>query len=258
MKDVQNEHDNRNITIDRVGVKNVSYPITVVQKNNTQQTIANISMSVKLADEFRGTHMSRFIDTLKEYNNKISPDNLKKITARLCEKLGASESSVVFEFPYHFKKLSPVSKIESYSRCDISMTGNFERGNFDYMLGINLNVQTLCPCSKEISDYGAHNQRALINLSVRFFNEPVEFEELINIIENASSSPLHTLLKREDEKFVTEHAYNKPRFVEDVLRELALSLNNDARISWYKIIVESYESIHNHNAFSEIERLKKI
>ena len=138
------------------------------------------------------------------------------------------------------------------------MTGNFERGNFDYMLGINLNVQTLCPCSKEISDYGAHNQRALINLSVRFFNEPVEFEELINIIENASSSPLHTLLKREDEKFVTEHAYNKPRFVEDVLRELALSLNNDARISWYKIIVESYESIHNHNAFSEIERLKKI
>ena len=261
MKDVQQEQDTRNIQIDRVGVKGVSYPVSVMQHENncTQDTIASVSMSVMLPREYRGTHMSRFIETLEEYHGKISPNNIEKISARLCEKLDAPESAIKFEFPYYIRKNAPVSKIPSYSRYEISLEGFYKRNNlnhdFDLITGVGVHVQTLCPCSKEISNYGAHNQRAFVNLKVRCKNL-VWFEELIAMIENSASSPLYTLLKREDEKFVTERSYENPRFVEDVLRELALRLNSDERITWYKINVTSFESIHNHDAFAEIERFK--
>ena len=263
MKDIQQEHDTRNIQIDRVGVKGVSYPVSVMQHENncTQDTIASVSMSVMLPHEYRGTHMSRFIETLEEYHGKISPCTLEKISARLCEKLDAPESSIKFEFPYYIKKNAPVTNKPSYSRYEIALEGIYKRkisdsaSDFDLIITIGANVQTLCPCSKEISKYGAHNQRAFVNLKVRCKNL-VWFEELISMIENSASSPLYTLLKRADEKFVTEHAYENPRFVEDVLRELALRLNSDERITWYKINVTSFESIHNHDAFAEIERLK--
>lgn len=258
MRDVQKEKDSRNIQIDRVGVKGVSYPVILMDKDNkTQNTIAEISMSVMLPHEYRGTHMSRFIETLEEYRGRVSPANLDAFTNRLCEKLNASESHVSFKFPYYFRKKAPVSGIESYSKCDVVLQAIHEDGkNFDMIIGLALNVQTLCPCSKEISDFGAHNQRALVSLNVRC-SGLVWFEELIAMIESAASAPLFTLLKREDEKFITELSYSRPRFVEDILRELALTLDNENRILWYSVNVTSYESIHDHNAFAEIERDKR-
>lgn len=258
MKDVQQELDSRNIQIDRVGVTKVSYPIIALDhENRTQSTIASISMSVMLPHEYRGTHMSRFIETLEEYHGRVSPSNLEAITRRLCEKLHASESSVCFEFPYYFRKKAPVSGIESFSKCDIKLYATYEENkHFDMIISLGLNVQTLCPCSREISEYGAHNQRALVSLSVRS-RGLLWFEEMITMIEASASAPLYTLLKREDEKFITEHAYNNPHFVEDVLRELAVKLDNEERIVWYKVNVTSYESIHNHDAFAEIERNKQ-
>ena len=257
MRDVQKEFDPRNIQIDRVGVKGVSYPIVALDHDNrTQSTIASVSMSVMLPREYRGTHMSRFIETLEEYHGRVSPANLEAFTKRLCEKLNASESSVRFEFPYYYRKKAPVSGIESFSKCDINLQAIYEEGKkFDMIIGLGLNVQTLCPCSKEISRYGAHNQRALVSLKVRC-SGLVWFEELIAMIEASGSAPLYTLLKREDEKYITEHAYERPRFVEDVLRELAVKLDDDDRILWYSVNVTSYESIHNHDAFAEIERTK--
>ena len=257
MKDVQKEYDSRNIQIDRVGVRNVNYPIiTLYQDGGTQSTIARISMSVLLPREYRGTHRSRFIETLEEYRGRVSPHNLEGFTRRLCEKLNASESSVRFRFPYYFRKKAPVSKIESYSKCDIDLQANYIMGgHLDMITGLALSVQTLCPCSKEISQYGAHNQRAVVSLKVRC-NGLVWFEELIAMIEESASSPLYTLLKREDEKFITEHAYDNPRFVEDVIRELAVRLDVEERITWYSASVESEESIHDHSAFAEIERTK--
>ena len=257
MKDVQKEFDLRNIQIDRVGVKNVSCPITALcHDGGTQNTVARISMSVMLPREYRGTHMSRFIETLEEYRGRVSPHNLEGFTRRLCEKLNASESSVSFFFPYYFRKKAPVSKIESFSKCDIELQAHYSEGkHFDMIIGLSLNVQTLCPCSKEISQYGAHNQRALVTLKIRC-KGLVWFEEMITMIEDSSSSPLYTLLKREDEKFITEHSYENTRFVEDVIRELAVRLDSDDRITWYSANVESQESIHEHNAFAEIERTK--
>lgn len=256
MKDVQREHDSRNVQIDRVGVKGVSYPIIALDhKNRTQSTIAQISMSVMLPHEYRGTHMSRFIETLEEYHGRVSPHNLESFTRRLCEKLNASESSVSIKFPYYFRKKAPVSGIESFSKCDITLEAAYGE-SFDMVIGLALNVQTLCPCSKEISDFGAHNQRALVELSVRC-KGLLWFEEMIEMIEASASAPLYTLLKREDEKFVTELAYSRPRFVEDVLREVAVKLDSEDRVLWYKVGVTSYESIHGHDAFAEIERDKR-
>lgn len=256
MKDVQKEYDPRNIQIDRVGVRNVNYPIiTLYHDGGTQSTVASISMSVMLPREYRGTHMSRFIETLEEYRGRVSPNNLEGFTRRLCEKLSASESSVRFLFPYYFRKKAPVSGIESFSKCDIDLQAHYSGEQFDMITGLALDVQTLCPCSREISQYGAHNQRATVSLCVRC-KGLVWFEELIAMIEDSSSSPLYTLLKREDEKYVTEHAYDNPRFVEDVIRELAMRLDDDDRITWYRANVESMESIHSHNAFAEIERTK--
>ena len=257
MKDVQKEFDPRNIQIDRVGVRNVNYPITALYHDGgTQSTIARISMSVMLPREYRGTHMSRFIETLEDYRGRVSPHNLEDFTRSLCEKLNASESSVRFRFPYYFRKKAPVSGIESFSKCDIDLQAHYSKGkHFDMIIGVALDVQTLCPCSKEISKYGAHNQRALVSLNVRC-KALVWFEELIDMIEASASSPLYTLLKREDEKFITEHSYENPRFVEDVIRELAVRLDSEDRITWYKAGVESQESIHEHNAFAEIEREK--
>ena len=258
MKDVQKELDSRNIQIDRVGVKNVSCPIIALDHNNrTQSTVATVSMSVMLPREYRGTHMSRFIETLEEFRGRVSPSNLEAFSRRLCEKLNASESSISFEFPYYFRKSAPVSGIESFSKCDINLQAHYTEGKcFDMIISLALNVQTLCPCSREISRFGAHNQRALVSLSVRC-SGLLWFEEMIGMIEASASAPLYTLLKREDEKFITELAYTNPRFVEDVLRELAVKLDAENRVLWYKVNVTSMESIHDHDAFAEIERDKR-
>ncbi|MCR4819391.1 MAG: GTP cyclohydrolase FolE2 [Fretibacterium sp.] len=268
MKDVQGEKDLRNISIDRVGVRSVHYPIFVMDPSRAEEscreqpTVASVSMSVLLPHEYRGTHMSRFIETLEEYHGRISPATLSSITRRLCEKLEASESTLRFDFPYFIRKRAPVSNSESFMRYEVSLEASSRRKefpsgeDFDMIVGVGVPVQTLCPCSKEISQYGAHNQRAFVSLRVRC-SGLVWFEELIRMAEESASAPLFTLLKREDEKYVTEHAYEKPKFVEDVVRDLALLLDSEPRITWYAVSVVSSESIHNHDAFAEIVRDKR-
>jgi GTP cyclohydrolase I len=256
MRDVQREKDSRNVTIDRVGVRNVSYPIAVMDRESgTQNTVASVSMSVLLPHEYRGTHMSRFIETLEEYKGKVGPATLEALTERLRSKLDATEAEIEFQFPYFVRKSAPVSGIPSYMRHEASLKGIYKESVFDMVTGVEVGVQTLCPCSKEISSAGAHNQRAKVRLAVRM-DELVWFEEMIQMVERSSSAPLYTLLKREDEKYVTELAYGNPHFVEDVVRDLAVELNGDARIKWYDISVVSAESIHNHDAFAEV-RLDK-
>ncbi len=257
MKDVQKERDMRNVAIDRVGVRNVCYPISVMDPDNgTQSTVASVSMSVLLPHDYRGTHMSRFIEILEKYKGKIAPSTLHHITESLRERLDADEASIELDFPYFMRKKAPVSGIESFMRYDIRLEGVCRQGDFDMIIGVGVHIQTLCPCSKEISSYGAHNQRTLVFLKVRI-KELVWFEELIKMVEDSSSTPLYTLLKREDEKFVTEQAYDNPHFVEDVVRDLSVTLLNDARISWFNIAVTSAESIHNHDAFAEVTRDKR-
>ena len=279
MRDVQGERDLRNIPIDRVGVRNVHYPVFVMDPSRgevgsrEQPTVATVSMSVLLPHEYRGTHMSRFIETLEEYHGRISPASLQAITRRLCEKLEASESTLRFDFPYFIRKRAPISNSESFMRYEVSLEAS-SRG--DLIVGVGVPVQTLCPCSREISEHGAHNQRAFVSIRVRCdvhggtradggaggarlpsASGLVWFEELICMAEESASAPLFTLLKREDEKYVTEQAYEKPKFVEDVVRDLALQLDAEPRITWYEVSVVSSESIHNHDAFAEIVRDKR-
>ena len=181
---------------------------------------------------------------------------LRVLAEHLCSKLDASEASIKFDFPYFVRKKAPVSGIESFMRYETSLEGISRGSEFDMKVGVGVPVQTLCPCSKEISRVGAHNQRAFVRLKVRS-SGLVWFEELIRTVEDASSTPLYTLLKREDEKFVTERAYETPRFVEDLARELAMALDRDDRIVWYHISVTSAESIHRHDAFVELVRDKR-
>ncbi|MBQ7262988.1 MAG: GTP cyclohydrolase I FolE2 [Synergistaceae bacterium] len=262
MRDVQSEKDPRNISIDRVGVRNVHYPVLVMDRQEgTQPTVASVSMSVLLPHEHRGTHMSRFIEALERYRGLLSPTEIESIVQHLRERLEASEASIRLDFPYFIRKAAPVSGIESSMRYEASLEGSSratEDGgeSFDLLVGVRVPVQTLCPCSKEISRHGAHDQRALVSLKVRC-SSLVWFEELIGMAEDAASSPLFTLLKREDEKYVTERAYDHPRFVEDVARELAVALDAEPRVIWYSISIVSYESIHAHDAFAEIARDKR-
>ena len=258
MRDVQKERDSRQIAIDRVGIRSVSYPIVVMDRESgMQDTVASISMSVLLPHEYRGTHMSRFIETLEECEGTIGPSTLEALTGHLRSKLDATEAEIEFRFPYFIRKPAPVSGISSYMRYDASLKGIYKENTFDMLTGVEVCVQTLCPCSREISERGAHNQRAKVRLQVRM-DELVWFEEMIQMVERSSSAPLYTLLKREDEKCVTEQAYANPRFVEDVLRDLAVELNGDGRIKWYDISVVSAESIHNHDAFAELRRDKGL
>jgi len=255
MRDVQSELDKRNIPINRVGISGISYPITVLDKERgSQETVANVVMAVALPHEYRGTHMSRFVETLEEFRGRISPNELENLTDHLLVRLEAFKAEVIFRFPYFIRKSAPVSKRESWSRYDVTFKAEKTKDKFDMVTEIIVAVQTLCPCSREISDFGAHSQRAHVRLAVRM-KEFIWMEELISIVENCASAPTFSLLKREDEKFVTEHAYNNPRFVEDVVREIVLKLETDKRISWFRILVSSSESIHNHDAFAEVERV---
>jgi GTP cyclohydrolase I len=254
MRDVQSELDKRNVSIDRVGISGISYPITVLDKERgTQETVASVAMSVGLPHEYRGTHMSRFVETLEEFRGRISPNELENLTDSLITRLEASKAEVIFRFPYFIRKKAPVSKRESWSRYDVMFKAEKTQSKFDFITEVVVAVQTLCPCSKEISDKGAHNQRAYVRLAVRM-KDFIWIEELVSIIENCASAPTFSLLKREDEKFITEYSYDNPRFVEDVVREIVTRLETDKRISWLKVLVSSSESIHNHDAFAEVER----
>lgn len=254
--DIQSSRDERNIPIDRVGVREVLYPITLKERDNgSQQTVGNFTLTVDLPKEFKGTHMSRFLEVLGEHNRDISPETIPVILTRLREKLNAESSHLDVTFTYFREKAAPVtgkSGMMGYE-CGFSATGG---RNEDFIIKVTCPVTTLCPCSKEISAYGAHNQRGYVRVSVRPRGDVLWLECIVDLIEAAASAPLYPLLKRPDEKFVTEQAYDNPRFVEDMVREVSIAFDNEDRIASYEIEVENHESIHAHNAYACVKRDK--
>ncbi len=255
LPDVQNRRDSRHIFIDKVGISDLVYPIVVLDKmNKYQHTVGKINMYVDLPEDFRGTHMSRFVEVLNVHRGKMTVKNMEKILDDMRKHLNAKTAHLEVKFDYFVLRKAPVSKIESYTPYRAKFISKKD-GDFDFILEVIVPVQTLCPCSKEISERGAHNQRAIADISVRM-KKIVWIEDLIDVAERASSSPLFTLLKREDEKYVTEHAYDNPKFVEDVVRDTALQLEKDSRVTWYRIKATSHESIHTHNAYACLEKRK--
>lgn len=253
MRDVQGERDTRNIPIDRVGVSGVSYPLAVMDPcENVQHVTGIVRMSVSLPKDFRGTHMSRFIEVLEKCRGKMTLGNLEEIVDALKDQLEAPEAEVAVAFPYFVRRSAPVSQAESYTRIDVEFWA-MKANRFDFVLKVAVPVQTLCPCSREISKFGAHNQRARVEIEIRM-KRLVWIEDLVAVAEQAASAPVLTLLKREDEKALTEMAFLNPRFVEDVVREVSIRLDRDERITWYRVSVVSDESIHNHQAFACLER----
>jgi GTP cyclohydrolase I len=254
LHDKQSERDTRELRIDKVGVRGLRFPIQVRDKaRSVQNTIATIGMFVDLPKEFKGTHMSRFVEVLNGHGSVIHVENINEILRELQRKLNAATSHLEIEFPYFMSKKSPVSRLESLmdytARFDAAACG----AEIDFVLTVKANVTTLCPCSKAIAKYGAHNQRGEVTVAIRS-RKIVWIEDLISMIEKSASSELYALLKRQDEKAVTERAYENPVFVEDLVRNVALRLNADKRVSWYKVEAENFESIHNHNAYACIEK----
>lgn len=255
LPDIQKTPDTRNIPIDRVGVRKVKFPISVLDRaNERQHTIGNFTLTVDLPSEFKGTHMSRFLEVLNSHGREISVHSLPAMLHEMTEKLTAQQAHIEVEFPFFMAKKAPVTGKEGMMEftCGFSARGN---GAFDIELYVKVPVATLCPCSKEISARGAHNQRGWVTARVRT-NDHVWLEELIEMIESSGSCALFPVLKRPDEKWVTEHAYDNPRFVEDLVREVAVQFDNDDRIVSYEVEVENEESIHAHNAYAYLKRSK--
>jgi GTP cyclohydrolase I len=257
MIDVQKQYDDRNISIDKVGVKDIRYPVTVMDKaNGVQHTVASVNMYVDVPREFKGTHMSRFIEILNEFHGHLDIREFSTILGALQERLQAESAHMEISFPYFIRKLSPVTESAGLMeyRCRIACTQDRLKG-YDLVLEVNVPITTVCPCSKEISDYGAHNQRGTVRLAVRF-KRFIWIEDLIDLVESAASCDVYSVLKRPDEKYVTEYAFENPKFVEDVVRDIARGLQSDPNVGWFLVEVENFESIHNHSAYAFIESKK--
>lgn len=255
MADVQASADKRNIAIDKVGVKDVRYPIVLRQSGGGEQsTVANINLYVALPKHKKGTHMSRFLEILNQHHRSITPALIIPILHEMKTRLAADTAHIEMQFPYFIEKAAPVTGARGLMDYTCSFEGA-SNGADDFILGVKAPATSLCPCSKEISVYGAHNQRCEISARVRFTGT-LWIEDLVKIMENAASAPVYAVLKRPDEKFVTEQAFDNPKFVEDIIRDLAVALDADPRITWYSIESENFESIHNHNAYALIERDK--
>ena len=256
MRDVQNSPDFRGIPLQQVGVRAVRYPIKVSDKvNQTQHTIGSFNMYVDLTADFKGTHMSRFIEILNQYRHEIDVENLDQILEDMRKRLNSEVSIIEISFPYFIEKKAPVSQAQSLMEYQCRFWGSKTSTTKDFVLTAEVPVTTLCPCSKEISARGAHNQRSVVKVSVRS-QAFVWLEDLIRLAEDSASCELYPLLKRVDEKAVTERAYDHPRFAEDVVREVALKLDDWSPIRWYAIECENFESIHGHNAYAFLKKEK--
>jgi len=258
LKDVQSEEPEYPVIIDRVGIKNVKYPIRVLQKDNTHlNTVGNMSMFVSLLPGQRGTHMSRFIELLEKYKHDICGTALERMCNEMIDKLVTEYAQVKVSFPFFVRKQAPVTQKASLFDLTAGFSWKNDCDKLAHNLMVKAGVTSLCPCSKEMSKYGAHNQRAYVTIIVEpKHNEFIWFEDLVSIIDRCGSSPIYPLLKREDEKYVTEHAYDNPMFMEDVVRKVFHVIMEEYkdRIKYIKIIAESEESIHQHLAYAEIER----
>jgi GTP cyclohydrolase I len=250
--EIQNNPAKHDFDLDMVGVSNVSYPITVMDKENKwQDTIAEVTMTVFLPYQYRGTHMSRFIEILNRHRGKITMTTVQDILENMKTIFQAKSTHITLSFPYFMTKRAPISGDESIMKYDASFIATLNE-NLDFILEIKVPVLILCPCSKEISDRGAHNQRAIVKVQIRM-RKLIWIEDIIETVEKCASSPVFSLLKRSDEKYITEHAYDNPKFVEDIVREVASNFDKDDRIIYFSASCESYESIHNHNAFAFIK-----
>ena len=256
IEDVQNRKDTRNIPINKVGIKDIRHPVRVRDRDGGEQhTIANFSMYVNLPHNFKGTHMSRFVEILHQHEREISVQSFKEMLHEMTDRLEAASGHIEMRFPYFVSKKAPVSGVESLLDYDVTFIGEIHDGKPDMILKVVVPVTSLCPCSKKISDYGAHNQRSHVTITARI-KEFVWVEELIDVVEQEASCELYGLLKRPDEKMVTERAYDNPKFVEDMVRDVAARMNSDDRIDYYIVESENFESIHNHSAYALIEKQK--
>lgn len=255
MKDVQNQRDHRRVPINKVGIRNIKYPILVRDRAHAaQHTVADINLYVHLPERFRGTHLSRFVEILNRYQREIEVQKLDEILTDMRQTLHSEAAYLEMAFPYFVEKHAPVSRATSLMEYPCRMVASQNRkGEKDFVLTVQVPMTSLCPCSKEISDRGAHNQRSWVTVSLRM-RRLVWIEEIIDLVEAAAVCDVYALLKREDEKYVTERAYDHPAFVEDIVREVALRLRRDPRISWFTVESENMESIHNHNAYAYVEQ----
>jgi GTP cyclohydrolase I len=255
--DVQSSADTRQIAINKVGIKDIRHPVRVKDRSEGEQaTIANFNMYVYLPHNFKGTHMSRFVQILNTHEREITLESFKVMLEEMAELLESTEGHIEMSFPFFVNKKAPISGVESLLDYHVTLLGQIKDGVSDISVKVIVPVTSLCPCSKKISDYGAHNQRSHVTLTVRM-DEFVWIEELIDLVEAEASCELFGLLKRPDEKYVTERAYDNPKFVEDMVRDVAARLNADERISAYIVESENFESIHNHSAYALIEHDKR-
>jgi GTP cyclohydrolase I len=254
--DVQGSVDKRKIAINKVGIKDIRHPVIVKDRSDgLQHTIATFSMFVFLPHHFKGTHMSRFVKILNDHEKEISVESFKEMLFEMSELLEADSGYIEMHFPYFVNKTAPISGVQSLLDYDVSLIGEIRNGKTQTRIKVLVPVTSLCPCSKSISDYGAHNQRSHVTVDVKTEGF-VWIEEIIGMVEEQASCELYGLLKRPDEKFVTERAYDNPKFVEDMVRDVAVVLNDDERIRAYTLESENFESIHNHSAYAMIEHNK--
>ena len=258
LPDTQNKVDTRQIVIDKVGIKDISHPITYIDRDgNRMPTIGNFTMTVTLPEDVKGTHMSRFIEILNNGPCEFNSANFDRIIDKVRERLDSDTAHITLDFPFFRKKQAPSSGVESLMDYQVTLYGVLDKGESEVMMKVVVPVTSLCPCSKSISKYGAHNQRSHITIKAKANKGQVLYiEDLIDLAERKASCELYAILKRDDEKHVTERAYDNPAFVEDLVRDIALELNNDDRINYYRLESENFESIHNHSAYALIENQK--
>jgi GTP cyclohydrolase IB len=255
--DVQSSADTRKIAIDRVGIKDIRHPVRIKERaGEIQHTIANFNMYVGLPQHFKGTHMSRFVEILNSHERELTAESFQVMLGEMVKKLEAESGHVEMSFPYFVNKAAPVSGVKSLMDYEVTFIGEIRDGKTFFDLKVLVPVTSLCPCSKKISERGAHNQRSHVTIKARL-NDFVWIEDLIDVVEAEASCELYGLLKRPDEKYVTERAYDNPKFVEDMVRDVAAALNADPRIDAYVVESENFESIHNHSAYAMIEKIKK-
>jgi len=253
IEDVQNTEDKRHLDIDKVGIKDIRHPIIVKDKTGGEQhTIANFNMYVHLPHNFKGTHMSRFVEILNENDRAISVESFEKILRKMLSRLESKACDLEMTFPYFINKSAPISGVKSLLDYEVSFIGQIIDAKFINTTKVVIPVTSLCPCSKKISDYGAHNQRSHVTVTI-VTNDFIWIEDIIDIVEKQASSELYGLLKRPDEKFVTERAYDNPKFVEDMVRDIAKKLKENKKIDSFIVESENFESIHNHSAYALIQ-----
>jgi GTP cyclohydrolase I len=254
--DVQGRADSRCIAINKVGIKGILHPVRVRDRSQGgQHTIARFDMTVNLPHDFKGTHMSRFVEILNGHDREIGVESFKDMLREMVERLEAETGHIEMRFPYFVEKSAPVTGVRSLMDYQVSLLGEISHGRARTRLRVVVPVTSLCPCSKDISERGAHNQRSHVTVSVRTRGF-VWIEELIELVEAEASSPIYGILKRPDEKYVTEYAYDHPKFVEDLVRDVAARLDSEPRVVVYTVEAENFESIHNHSAYALIERDK--